>query len=384
MLNLPIKFYLPNLLEGGAQYVIAKVANEMARMGHDVTIIVNQGGDRQEFEISNAVKLEILGASNMITAVPKLYRYMKSAEPPVIVAAMTHANLPVLVARLLSRASTRIIISERHATRQWLRGRRWSRRVLYGRLISWIYPLADGVIAVSKGVKQDLLKATDIEEDRISVVYNPSFPRTAGDGSQDNVLHPWLRDKTRPVLIGAGRLEKQKDFATLLQAFALLRETHQARLLIFGEGSQREKLESLVRKLDVVDDVSLPGYIDDLYMSLSEASLFVLSSRYEGFPNILIEALASGVPIVSTDCEYGPSEVIINEQIGRLVPVGDPEKLAEAIRGVLDDPPAKEARLRRVSEFTLSKTVNGYLSFIHQVGSREAPLAFEDDRQNHG
>jgi glycosyltransferase involved in cell wall biosynthesis len=198
-------------------------------------------------------------------------------------------------------------------------------------LIRKSYPSADGIIAVSSGVADDLAEATGIPRESIDVIYNPVVTPEVATASREAVDHPWLAPGEPPVVMGIGRLTPKKDFTTLLQAFAEVRREVPARLMILGEGPERAVLEGLVRTLDLAANVALPGFVGNPYAYLARASLFVLSSRWEGLPTVLIEAMFCGAPVVSTDCPSGPREILNGGRYGRLVPVGDLAALAQAI-----------------------------------------------------
>ncbi len=234
-------------------------------------------------------------------------------------------------------------------------------------MIPWIYPWADALIAVSNGVADDLSKTIGVDREKIRVVFNPSIDASNRPGLDVSPNHEWFGQPKVPVIVAAGRLNPQKDFETLIRAFALVRERRKARLLILGEGPERQSLEFLVSSLGLEQDVVLPGYTDDPLPYFCEASLFVMSSIYEGFPNVLVEALACGAPVVCTDCESGPREILQDGRLGPLVPIKNPDRLAEAITQVLDAPGDREARLRRADDFTVEETARRYLSVLRDV-----------------
>jgi glycosyltransferase involved in cell wall biosynthesis len=213
------------------------------------------------------------------------------------------------------------------------------------RLIRWAYPRADAVVAVSQGVASDLVEVCGIAASHVHVLNNPVVtPETARMRSEP-VDHPWLRDPTLPVVLAVGRLVPQKDFGTLLEAFALARRSRAARLVILGEGPLRAELEATVRRLDVAADVDLPGFCANPYAAMAAADVFVLSSAWEGSPGVLIEAMSCGTPVLSTDCPSGPRQILDGGRWGRLVPVGDAQAMAnglvDAVDGRVPPPPTE-------------------------------------------
>jgi glycosyltransferase involved in cell wall biosynthesis len=195
----------------------------------------------------------------------------------------------------------------------------------------WLYPRADAVVAVSKGVAQDLLNLMPQLKPKLTVIYNPVIDAAFYAKADAPVEHPWFQPHQPPVVLAAGRLVALKGYDTLLRAFARVRQQMPARLVILGEGSERPNLERLAAELGVAADVDMPGFDPNPFRYMKRAGVFVLSSRYEGLPNVLIQALACGCPVVSTDCPSGPSEILDGGRYGVLVPVDDVEAMARAI-----------------------------------------------------
>ena len=221
------------------------------------------------------------------------------------------------------------------------------------------------MVAVSHGVADDLVRTVGVPERKIKVIYNPGITPGLRDKVRAEVDHPWFVRGQPPVLLAVGRLAKQKDYGTLLTAFAKIRKTHSVRLLILGEGSERRTLEERVRELDVEQHVALPGFVDNPYAYMARSAAFVLSSVWEGLPTVLMEALYCGVPIVATDCPSGPREILKDGQLGRLVPMRDPDLLAEAIVSVLNGQ-APEPSADACRPFTLDFVVGQYIDTLLQ------------------
>jgi len=238
----------------------------------------------------------------------------------------------------------------------------WRIRVM-PQLNSWFYPWADGVVAVSKGVADDLAQVTKISRDRIQVIYNPIVTPEFREKTRAPLQHPWFESGEPPVILAVGRLTGQKDFVTLIEAFARVRRTQPARLLILGEGEERAVLEEKVKELGLEQDASLPGFVANPYPYMCRAKVFVLSSRWEGLPGVLIEALYCGAPLVATDCPSGPREVLAGGKHGQLVPVGNAGALAQGIHDALDGkiprPPRESWR-----PFDSETVVNQYIDLL--------------------
>ena len=232
------------------------------------------------------------------------------------------------------------------------------------RLMKQFYPWADGIVVVSDGVRNDLSDLTGIPYDRISVIYNPSVVKEEVQAKAKTTLdHPWFEANQPPVLVAVGRLQIQKDYPTLLRAFAQVRRSRAVKLVILGEGRERSKLEGILRELDLEQDESQPGFVENPYPFMAKASLFILSSRWEGLPTVLIEALCCGTPAVSTDCPSGPREILKDGRYGKLVPVGDSDSLAQAIEETLDGNATKPPP-ESWSPYELQSVVSRYASLF--------------------
>jgi len=225
------------------------------------------------------------------------------------------------------------------------------------------YPWAARVVAVSRGAADDLARTSGFPREQIHVIYNPVITPSVVALARQKPGHPWLACPGPPVILGVGRLTRQKDFPTLLRAFAEVRRVRPARLIILGEGEERAALEALAGELGVANDVMLPGFITDAVTYMAASALFVLSSAWEGLPTVLIEALAAGTRVVSTDCPSGPREILQDGRLGALVPVGDVIALAEAMRQALDQP-GNAAPSTALVPFTLDAAVDHYLGLI--------------------
>jgi glycosyltransferase involved in cell wall biosynthesis len=226
------------------------------------------------------------------------------------------------------------------------------------------YRQADQVIANSHGVSADVLALTGLGADLLATLKNPSIPADLDRLASAAAPHPWLEQRDKPVVLAAGRLVDVKDFVTLLRAFAALRQQRPARLIILGEGPERGALLSLAEQLGMAQDVALPGFSINPVAWMARAALFVLSSRYEGSPNVLIEALACGTPAVSTDCPHGPREILDHGRWGRLVPVGDVPALAAAMAVTLDAPLPAETLRAAMAPYRVDTAARAYLAAL--------------------
>ncbi|NJN46594.1 MAG: glycosyltransferase, partial [Candidatus Competibacteraceae bacterium] len=216
-----------------------------------------------------------------------------------------------------------------------------------------------------QGVAEDTIILTGLPQDRVTVVRNPVITPRLLRLAREPVAHPWFTDQGPPIILGAGRLTRQKDFPTLLRAFAAVRRERPARLMILGAGKQQAALQAQATHLGIADTLTLPGFTDNPYAYMAKAAVFALSSLWEGSPNVLTEALALGTPVVATDCPSGPREILQEGRFGPLVPVGDAAALSQAIVQMLDNPPDPDVLRAAVHEYDLDYSVNGYLRALN-------------------
>jgi len=311
--------------------------------------------------------------------VPALARYLRRRRPTALLAASVHENLDAVRARSLALTRTRLVLSE-HAVLSAHLGDRGGRR--FARVMGQVrrlYPRADKVVAVSLGVAEDL-RAVGLPRSLLDVIHNPVWTEGFEERAAAPVADPWFAPGAPPVVLGTGRLVEQKDFQTLVRAFALVRGRRRARLVVLGSAlddettrARQHELHRLAARLGVADDVGLPGSVPDALPYMARAAVFALSSRYEGFGNVLVEALACGTPMVSTDCPSGPAEILAGGRYGRLVPVGDAEAMAAAILDTLEAPVDREALRRRARDFTVEIAADAYLRLLLGPPTERAP-----------
>ena len=295
---------------------------------------------------------------------------LREEPPDVLITSSSYLSLAALWARDAARAPTAVIVSERgNLTSHVSHGRRRFRLRLrhLPPLVRRVYPRADAIVAVSEGVARDLAAHAGIAHERIETIYNPVVTPELDALAKEQPEHPWFGDGGAPIVLGAGRLVAQKGFQTLIDAVAQLRRERPLRLLVLGEGKYRAALESRAARTGLGADFSLPGFTDNPFAFMSRASAFALSSAYEGLPGVLIQALACGCPVVSTDCPDGPSEILEKGAYGPLVPVGDAAALARALGQVLDTPPDRERLRDRGRSFNLAASTDCWLAAIERA-----------------
>lgn len=347
-----VTIFLPSLAGGGAERCIGIVANGLAARGVQVTLALARAEGPYLADVHPAVRVIDFAVGSAWRALPGLVRELRSQRPAALLSAMNHANVVAALAHRVARSQARLVLSERAHLGSVLAEFPGPRMRLTRALMRLTYPWAEAVVTVSDGVADDLRQQLALDPRRIATIYNPVVDATLRRKAESAPAHPWLASPTVPVVVAAGRLIAQKDFATLLDAFARVRRQRLARLLILGEGELRGALEAQAVRLGIGADVALPGFDPNPFAAMRAASLFVLSSRFEGLPGVLIQAMACGARVVSTDCPSGPREVLQDGRWGRLVPVGDAQAMAAAIAAALDerDPPDVRVRAADFSE----------------------------------
>ena len=351
-----IAVFLPTL--GGGR-VLLTLAEGFVQRGLSVDLLLTRAEGQFLESVPKGVRLVDFSSRMTVTSLPRLLRYLKRVRPDVLIA-VSNAVIPALIARRLFTPKTRTLARQDSThTMQLLTGDLKMRMAL--RLIRYLLPSADAVIAVSSGVAEDLKRNIPSAADLVEVVPNPVVSDELEDRAAAPVDHPWLSDSRVPVVLSAGRLVPQKDHSTLLMAFAEVVRSRPARLIILGEGPDRERLTALARELGIADLADFPGFVHNPYSYMSRASVFALSSVTEGLPTVLIEAMACGTPVVSTDCPSGPGEILEDGRWGRLVPVGDWQSLSKAILDTLDSPPAPDLLKSRAQAYSVRPSVDRHL-----------------------
>jgi len=354
--------FISDLADGGAQRAVVKLVGGMrARgLGVDVVLVNNEGMHLRRLDAG--ARIFDLASGRVAKAVVPLAQYLRRETPSALVSFLSHANVVAVAARALSRVNPRLVLVEQNtvsAVRSDLR-----RDALLPALVRHAYPRADAVVGVSTGVAQDLVSCLGVPAHKVSVIYNPVVDQELLDAADAPSNHAWLEDESEQVFVASGRLTQQKDFPTLIEAFRLLRDKATARLIILGEGEERGQLEALIMASGLSADVDLHGFVENPYAYLSRADAFVLSSRWEGLPTVLIEALACGCPVVATDCPSGPREILEGGLYGTLVPVGDAAALCDAMYQVLKTRPAKQLLREHAMNYSVDRAASRYIELL--------------------
>jgi glycosyltransferase involved in cell wall biosynthesis len=356
---------------GGAQRVTLIMLNNLDRKRFAPVLVLRQGGGELEEFIPADVPVYYL-QSRVRSAWFRLARLLRKLSPDVTLSMSTMGNLTACLGHFVGRIRSPLIVAEHNTLSQaWGPSKaRISRIALQKNLL---YRRAEHVIAVSRGVAEDLIAHARIPNQKVRVIYNPVVAKGFYRRASTEVDHPWFRDGSR-IVLAASRLVPQKDLPMLLESFRQLRSERSARLMILGDGELRKPLERLAQELGISDDVDFLGFVVDAPSYMKRCTVFALSSRYEGLPVALIEAMACGVPVVSTDCPSGPAEIVTHGRDGLLVPVGDPAAMAGALKLLLDDPGLRErlgmAGQERASHFTVENLLPQYEELLQRAAGR--------------
>ncbi len=355
-----VALFVPTLEAGGAERIMLTLSSWLSRRGYNVDLLLARATGDYIQEIPQNIRIIDFNSSGVIKALPWLVSYLVRVKPAVLLSTLDHANVIAVIARYWANVNTRLVLREANTASAKFSNLLGMRNRLISLMIRYAYPHADKIVAVSEGVAIDLCKQYDVADNKVSVIYNPIITERLIKQSNLTPDHPWYSDN-RPIILGVGSLTPQKDFACLIKAFAKLPEKLHARLIILGEGCQRSYLELLIENLGVKNSVSLPGFATNPFSYMKKAKLFVLSSRWEGLPGTLIQALACGAYVISTDCPSGPSEILCNGKYGTLVPVGDHESLAIAIENILTSKNIPTRMTDRVlNKFTANYSMEKY------------------------
>lgn len=356
-----VAIFLPDVEGGGAERVMVTLANGFAARGHHVDLVLAQARGSYLGEVAAAVHIVDLKAGRVATSLLPLARYLRRERPAALLSALNHANIIAIIARKLARVPLRLVVSERNAPSQTLMG--GGQVAIFRHLTRHLYPSTDAIVCVAKGVEDELEQLLGLPPEKLHTVYNPlDLDRIAA--LKANVPHhPWFGVGQPPVIVAAGRLTAQKDYPTLLRAFHQLRHTHDARLIVLGKGEERASLLQLIDALGIAADVDLAGFQNNPFAWMAAADLYVMSSAWEGLPGALLQAMACGTQVVSTDCRTGPAEILEGGRWGHLVPVGDTGALARAMAAALDDPAPPQV-LDRARAFGLDPAINGYARLL--------------------
>lgn len=378
-----IAFYLPSFERGGIERFLINIGGELVDRGVTVDVLVRTTTPTVE-QLDDRVNVVRMGATSVadtiaqtllhdqvakaVLSFPSYVRYLVREVPDLLVS--MQLNPFAVIGVRLARVDIPVVIRESNMPSAASPDRDSPLSRLSPLAKRIFYPRADRVIANSEDVADEIVQFVDVPPEQVGVIYNPTFAPSVFERATEPVSHPWFESDV-PVIVSVGRFAKQKDFETLIRAFAILVETHEARLLLVGDGEERSKLESLTETLGIADSVGFTGYQENPYKYMSRAEVFVLSSNYEGLPNVLIEAIAVATPAVSSDCPGGADEILVDGNGGKLVSVGNADAMASAIADLLDNPSHARNELAiaydHIDRFTPDHASEAYIKLAEEL-----------------
>lgn len=365
--TLEIAFFLHDLRGGGVERVSVNLANQMCQMGHNVDIVlVNRTGNQAYFDlIDPGVGVHELPQDRTLTSAFGFRSYIKRKKPDLVISALTHINVSTLLATMFLREKPHIVVVEHNQqigrlNRGEIEGLNYAVRLAF-RLVPLMYRRANTIGSVSKGVRATLAEVARIPESRITVLNNPVLVPDADKIPKAEDVVPWIANRDSPYVLGVGSLAYEKNFGLLIEAFARLRANRDVRLIIAGEGPERANLEQAADETGFGHDILIAGYITNPFALMRDASVLALTSRWEGLPTVLIEAMALGTSVVATDCPSGPAEILLDGALGSLVPQGDIHALVAALEDALQNPQPAQQLKQRASDFQPVQAARQYL-----------------------
>ena len=357
---------MADVMGGGAERMTVAIANGMAERGMVVELVLAAAKGPYLSEVAMSVQLVDLGVGAVSGAVLPLARHLRRSRPDVLLTTLPHTNVVAVAAARLSGASVPTVVREAITPRRGSRPGASLMSRLSHLLAPLTYRLSAGAIAVSDGVKDAMVDVLGVPPKKIAALYNPIVTPELFAKAAEDPGHPWFAAGQPPVVLGVGSLSARKDFPTLIRAFAAL-DHPDARLVILGEGPERPSLEALVQELGLSGRVDLPGFAPNPFAFMSRATVYVMSSRLEGLPGTLVQALACGCPAVSTDCPSGPREVLRDGAVGPLVPVGDAPAMARAIAQTMTNPPARESLVAAVERYDAGRVLDATHEYLARI-----------------
>ena len=358
-----IAFFIPNLEGGGAERAFVDLANQFVDLGVRVDLVLVRAKGPYLSEVRNEVRVVDLQSSRTTFAVLKLSRYLRKNRPDAVISGLDNANITSMVACIAAGCSKRAILTQRsipsecyglhypHIQRLWLT------------ILRLIYVRARLIISNSHAASRDLCEGFGIPPAKLAVIHNSVDIDRIDQLAIEDPKHPWTTSWAKPLLLSVGSLRPVKNFSTLLNAFAIVRQSLDCNLVVLGEGTERNRLEALAQEIGVSNSVQFLGFDANPFRWMSKASLLISSSITESCPNVIQQALACGTPIVATDCPGGTSEILEGGKWGRLVPVANPQAMADAIIATLKDKSHPDGRMR-AADFDPQKNANEYLKVI--------------------
>lgn len=361
-----ICLFLPSFAMGGAERLSINLANEWHEDGYEVELVIIK--NKTEVDLSskvlNGIKISYLKQDRLFFSIPSIINYLRSSKPDISLVAMWPLTIICTVAWLLSRKIGKLFLSEHTQLSISMLHEFNTHKFIVRTSIYLFYNLADGVIAVSKGVKEDLCDLGFLSPRAVKIIYNPASFKKYPEDIEDSDPFNLIWDNPGKKILAVGTLKKQKDFKTLVRAINKVSYNEKISVAIIGEGPERKEIQKTIDKYGLSDRIHLVGFVMDPLKYFYYADLFVLSSAWEGFGNVIVEALESGTQVVSTNCKSGPAEILENGKFGTLVPIKDPKAMAQAIDQSLINDYDPEPLIERAKLFSVDRIAKEYIDYF--------------------
>ena len=364
-----IALFVGSLEGGGAERAMLDIGRGLAEKGFAVDLVLMRPTGPYFEDVPDSVQVIALNTHGIVATLPALMNYLRRRQPSVLLSTLNTCNVAALLARVQLGRRIAVIVRQSNHFPTYAARSHFRRRLLLA-VERALWRFADVVVTNSSAVASDLKRIAPRISSRVRVIHNPVVSPDLFARATEPVEHPWLRDGQVPVVLAAGSLSPNKDHAMLLKAFALVATERTARLVIIGEGRERDRLSALARELGITDRFDLPGFQRNPFAWMARARVFVLSSVIEGAPNVLVQAIACGTTVVSTDCPGGAREILGDGAWGALTPVGDHVALAAAISEAMDDPMPPAGLVRRANDFSAESSISAYEETIEAVLNR--------------
>jgi glycosyltransferase involved in cell wall biosynthesis len=360
-----ILFVIPSLAGGGAERVLVLLLKYINRRRFKPVLVVFDNEKAYSEDFYWDVPIICLNKKtrfDFFRLIWTLSRLIRRERPALILSFINYTNYMTILAHGLANLKIPLFLNERINLTCSLVNQKFTKIKKF--LVRWLYPKSTGIISLSGGVREDLIANYKIPKDRCFVIYNGLDIKQIKELASEELNSPWFKEDI-PVVVSCGRLTAQKNYPLLLKAMNLvLKKGVNFRLLILGKGEDHSKLEKLAKDIGVSGNLIFLGFQNNPFKYISRAAVFVLSSSWEGFGNVIVEAMACGVPVISTRCPSGPDEIISDGLNGLLVPPGDVNALAKAILRLLKDELLRkrlaEAGVKRAEDFRIEKMVSRY------------------------
>ena len=353
-----ICFFAPNLKGGGAERVISILAAYFAENSYKVDLVLIEAVGPYLANIPTSVNVIDLNCKKALLSLPKLVMYLRTYQPSIVFSSQMHSSTVAIWAAKLAGMKTRVFIRQPTMLKPYYKKNSFT-SILRQKTFLKTAKFAEKIIVTSDAMSKEFQALSKIQKDKIEVIYNPVSIEAIKQKSLEPIEHPWFQQGELPVILAVGRLINAKDFKTLIKAFEITLREKQARLMILGEGLLRLEIEQLIKDLKIEEYVQMPGFVSNPYQYMKYSKVFVLSSLWEGFPNSMVEAMACSNAIVATDCDGGASEILEYGKWGKLVPIQNEVRMAEAIIETLNMEKLPNV-IERVEDFSVQHVFKKY------------------------